>query len=549
MNRIDEEFPDVFNIAAYLLESNLERGNGDKIAFYVQDRTYTYSQLNSLVQRSARLLAQLGLERENRVGVLLPDRLESVIVFLGAIWLGAVPVPINPACSSAEINYILQDSRIKILLTSQEWAEKLALSHDLMVERDGNTGRQGDKETRRQGDGNITSLSSYLRHLLLVDGKQPFLSLLEDCSELTTYASTSPDEAAFWLYTSGSTGRPKGVIHAHQSVLVCIKQYAEAVLGLNEKDILYSVANIAFAYGLGNSIYFPMAVGAASILSDASNAFDIIDDIQNYRPTVFWGIPSVYAKILELKEIRALDSSSLRLCVSAAEQLPKSIWQEWKKIHGLEICEGIGTTEFLHIFLSNRLGESKPGSSGRPIPGYDIRVIDENGLPCRDDEIGELQVSGESLMLGYWNQLQKTRQAIYGNMMRTGDKYKRDRDGFFWFMGRGDDLFKVNGQWISPLEIESVLHQHQQVLEVAVVPEYNGGDQLTEIVAYIGLKSQTQPSLEIEKSIRNFVKQNLPHFKTPHQIYFVESLPRTSTGKIHRHLLKQKQSNLLTIAQ
>ena len=518
MNEIDKR-PDIFNIAAYLLESNLARGDGGKIALCDRDQTYTYSQLNSLVRRSAKLLATLGVERENRVGILLPNRLESAIFFLGAIWLGAVPVPINPACSVAEIDYIVQDSRIKILLTSQAWQEKLSL------------------------------LSDRLHQILLIDGKQPFLSLLENCSELTTYATTSPDEVAFWLYTSGSTGQPKGVMHAHQSVLVCVKQYAEAVLGLNEKDIFYSVANIAFAYGLGNSVYFPLAVGAASVLSDASNAFDIIDDIQHYRPTVFFGIPSVYASILELKEIAALDSSSLRLCVSAAEQLPKSIWQEWTQVHGLEICEGIGTTEFLHIFLSNRLGESKPGSSGRPIPGYDVRVVDDRGIPCRDDEIGELEVKGESLMLGYWNQLQKTRQAIYGNVMRTGDKYKRDRDGFFWFMGRGDDLFKVNGQWVSPLEIEGVLYQHQQVLEVAIVPEYNGGDRLTQIVAYISLKSAQQPSVESEKSIRQFARQYLPHFKTPQQIYFVESLPRTSTGKIHRRLLRQPQPNLLTIAR
>lgn len=549
MSRIDQDIPDVLNIAAYLLLGNLKRGNGDKVAFYDRDKTYTYSQLNSLVQRSAKLLAKLGLERENRIGILLPNRLESIVVFLGAIWLGAIPVPINPACSSSEINYILKDSRIKVLLTSQGWQEKLALPDCVMVERDGETGRRGDRETSRQGDGYITSLSSYLRHVLLVDGKQPFLSLLEDCSELTTYASTSPDEAAFWLYTSGSTGRPKGVIHAHRSVLVSIKQYAQAVLGLNEKDIIYSVANIAFAYGLGNSLYFPMAIDAASVLSDANNAFDIIDDLERYRPTVFFGIPSVYARILEVKEIAPLNSSSLRLCISAAEQLPSSIWQEWTEIHGLEICEGIGTTEFLHIFLSNRLGESKPGSSGRPIPGYEVQVINENGLPCGDDEIGELQVRGESLMLGYWNQLNKTRQAIYGNMMRTGDKYKRDQYGWFWFMGRGDDLFKVNGQWISPLEIESVLYQHEQVLEVAVISEDNGGEKLTEIVAYISLRSEQQPSVEIEKDIRNFAKQHLPHFKSPKQIYFAESLPRTSTGKIHRHLLKQKQSSLLTIAQ
>ncbi|NJK55781.1 MAG: benzoate-CoA ligase family protein [Pleurocapsa sp. SU_5_0] len=519
MSRNDRDLPDIFNIAAYLLSGNFKQGNEDKIAFCDRGQTYTYSQLTSLVQRSARLLVKLGLERENRLGILLSNRIESVVIFLGAIWLGAIPVPINPACSSAEINYILEDSRVKVLLTSGAWQEKL------------------------------TPLSSaYLRHVLLVDGKQTFLSLLEDYVELTTCASTSPDEAAFWLYTSGSTGQPKGVIHAHRSVLVSIKQYAQAVLDLSEKDLIYSVANIAFAYGLGNSLYFPLAVGATSVLSDANNAFDIIDDIERYQPTVFFGIPSVYARILEVKEIAPLNSSSLRLCVSAAEQLPKTIWQEWQKIHDLEICEGIGTTEFLHIFLSNRLGESQPGSSGRPIPGYEVRVIDENGLPCEDDEIGELQVRGESLMLGYWNQLTKTRQAIYGNIMRTGDKYKRDRHGFFWFMGRGDDLFKVNGQWISPLAIESVLHQHPQILEVAVVP-HNSGDKLTQIIAYISLKSQQPPSKELEKNILNFAKQHLPHFKSPQQIYFVESLPRTATGKIHRHLLKQKQSDLLTIAQ
>ena len=536
MNRIDE-IPNVFNFAAYLLEENLKRGNRDKVAFCDRDRTYTYSQLNNLVQCSAGLLAKLGVERENRVGILLPNCIESIVFFLGAIWLGAVPVPINPACSEEEINYILQDSRLKVLLTSPEWVEKLGLFCQLFVKRDEGTGRLGDWGTRGLG-------SDYLDRVLLVDGERPFLSLLEDSPELTSCAPTSPDEAAFWLYTSGSTGKPKGVIHAHRSALMCIEKYAKGILGLDPEDVIYSVANIAFAYGLGNSLYFPLAVGATSVLSDANNAFDLIEDIHKYRPTVFFGIPSVDARLLEVREIASLDSSSLRLCVSAAEQLPKSIWQEWQDKHGIEICEGIGTTEFLHIFLSNRLGESRSGSSGRPVPGYDVRVVDENGLLCEDEEIGELQVSGESLMLGYWNQLQKTRQAIYGNTMRTGDKYKRDRDGWFYFMGRGDDLFKVNGQWISPLEIEAVLYQHPQVLEVAIIPEYSNGDRLTEILAYISLKSEQQPDIDTERSIRTFAKQHLPHFKTPKQICFMESLPRTSTGKVHRQRLKEKRSSI-----
>jgi acyl-coenzyme A synthetase/AMP-(fatty) acid ligase len=282
----------------------------------------------------------------------------------------------------------------------------------------------------------------------------------------------------------------------------------------------------------------PIAVGAATVLSDAYNAFDIIADIQRYRPTVLFGIPSAYANMLALADIASLDISSIRLCVSAAEQLPKNIWQQWRERYDHEICEGIGTTEFLHIFLSNRLGACKPGSCGRPVPGYIVQTVDENGVPCSAGGIGNLRVSGESLMLAYWNQLSKTRQVLCQNTMQTGDKYLCDADGYFWFMGRSDDLFKVNGQWISPMEIEAVLHQHPQVLEVAVVPESDQGEQLTQVVAYVSLQPGEVPSSEVESSLRRFAKQHLPHFKAPKTIHIMKSLPRTSTGKIHRKLLK-----------
>jgi len=509
MDSISEQLPDVFNVAAYFLESNLAQGRGEKAFFYHQGETYTYTQANSFVRRTAGLLSEFGLERENRIAILLPDTPEFVFAFWGAIWLGAVPVPINTASTLDDIQYILQDSRAKILLTTQEWQEKL------------------------------TPISSqFLRRVLLIDGENPFTSLLNQQDEQLPHAETSRDEPAFWLYTSGSTGRPKGAIHLHRSMVVCAEHYAKTTLGLRGDDITYSVAKIPFAYGLGNTLYMPMAVGAAAVLSDASNAFDIINDIQRYRPTVLFGIPSAYAGILAVHDIAPLDVSSLRLCVSAAEQLPKSIWQKWREIYKHEICEGIGTTEFLHIFLSNRVGECRPGSSGRPVPGYDVRIVDENGLPCPPREIGDLQVSGESLMLGYWNRLRETRNAIYGNMMRTGDKYLRDADGYFWFMGRKDDLFKVNGQWVSPLEIEDVLHQHPQIFEVAVVPDSGQGEQLTQIVAYVSLKPGQEPSLELEDNIRRFAKQRLPHFKAPKIIHFIENLPRTSTGKIHRKSLQ-----------
>ncbi|NET87117.1 MAG: benzoate-CoA ligase family protein [Kamptonema sp. SIO1D9] len=508
MDKIAEQLPDIFNVAAYFLEMNLVSEKSEKIAFYYQDKSYTYSQLNSFVRRTARLFSELGLERENRIAILLPDNPEFVFAFWGAIWLGAVPVPINTNCSLEDIQYILYDSRAKILLTTQEWQEKLTFTQ-----------------------------SKFLRHRLLTNGEKPFLSLVSQEDEEVACAETCRDEPAFWLYTSGSTGRPKGAIHLHQNMVVCANNYGINTLGLQSNDLTYSVAKMPFAYGLGNTLYMPMAVGAASVLSDANNVFDIIADIERYQPTVFFGIPSIYANILAVAEIADLDTFCLRLCVSAAEQLPKSVWQQWLDTYNLEICEGIGTTEFLHIFLSNRVVKCKPGSSGFPVSGYDVRVVNDNDLPCSPGEIGNLQVSGESLMLGYWNRLQQTRKVICGEMMKTGDKYQRDADGYFWFMGRKDDLFKVNGQWISPLEIEDILHQHPQILEVAVVPSSDFGEQLTQVVAYVTLKPQQQASSELEDSIRQFSKQKLPHFKAPKVINFVESLPRTSTGKIHRQKL------------
>ncbi|MBE7384665.1 MAG: benzoate-CoA ligase family protein [Leptolyngbya sp. SIO1E4] len=511
MDSISERLPSVFNAAAYFIEGDLAQERSEKAAFYHQEETYTYAQVNSFVRRTAGLLSDFGLERENRIAILLPDSPEFVFAFWGAVWLGAVPVPINTACTIDDIQYILQDSRAKIFLTTQEWQEKLAPIQ-----------------------------SQFLRHVVITDGKHPFVSrLTQQTSERLSCADTYRDEPAFWLYTSGSTGRPKGVIHLHQSMVACAEYYGRSTLGLHKGDITYSVAKMAFAYGLGNTLYMPMAVGAAAVLSDASNAFDIIADIQRYRPTVLFGIPSAYADILALDDISPLDASSLRLCVSAAEQMPKSIWQKWLKRYDQEICEGIGTTEFLHIFLSNRLEECKPGYSGCPVPGYEVQVVDEKGSLCPPGEIGDLQVSGESLMLGYWNRLQETRKAIYGSCMRTGDKYLRDSDGYFRFMGRADDLFKVNGQWISPMEIEDILYQHPQISEVAVAPESNSGEQLTQVVAYVSLKPGQEPSSELEAGIRKFAKQQLPHFKAPKKVHFLENLPRTSTGKVHRKLLRK----------
>jgi benzoate-CoA ligase family protein len=513
MNGTAGRSPHTFNAAAYFLEANLTPDRRDRVAFYYQRETYTYQQVYDSVQRTVRVLSDLGIEQENRIAILLPDSPEAVFTFWAAIWLGAIPVPINIACKIDEIQYILQDSRAKLLLTHQRWQEALDPIH-----------------------------SSYLRHVVLVDGDTPFKSLLlQQLADPLPHAATHRDEPAFWLYTSGSTGRPKGVMHRHQSMVICAEQYGKATLGLTETDIVYSIANMAFAYGLGNTVYMPMAVGAAAVLSEANSAFDIINDIHQYRPTVLFGIPSVYANILAIYDISPLDVSSLRLCVSAAEQLPKSIWYQWRETCDREIYEGIGTTEFLHIFLANTPQGCKPGSSGCPVAGYNVQVVDEQGMPKQPGEIGDLQVSGESLMLGYWNRLQETRQALWGNTMRTGDKYVCDVDGYFTFMGRKDDLFKINGQWVSPLEIEDILHQHPDILEVAVLPEFSEDKQLTQVVAYVALKEELSASTELKNNIRQFAKQRLPHFKAPQVIHVVTHLPRTSTGKIHRKALSSCQ--------
>jgi benzoate-CoA ligase family protein len=513
MNLPYQQLPDIFNIAAYFLKTNLYRENGERIAFYYQDEVYTYRKVNEEVCHAAGLLSKLGLERENRIAILLPDSPEFVFAFWGAIWMGAIPVPINTACKLEDIQYILQDCRAKILITNQEWQAKLSLD---------------DEE--------------FLRQVILTDGENSFQQQLTKINYVPTPARTSPDEPAFWLYTSGSTGKPKGVVHLHRSMAVCAHEYACSTIGLNQDDIIYSVAKMPFAYGLGNTLYMPMAVGAASILTDASNVFEIVADLNRYQPTILFAIPAIYSGIWSVQEMSPLDTTSLRLCISAAEQLPQSLWHKWRDTFSLEICEGIGTSEFLHIFLSNRLGECRPGSCGKPVSGYDVRIVDDRGFALPQGEIGNLEVGGASLMLQYWNRHQETRQAIYGDMMRTGDKYLCDEDGYFFFMGRKDDLFKVNGQWISPFEIEDVLLQHDAVLDAAVVPESDGGQNLTQVVAYINLKSGFEESKSLKDSVRKFARANLPHYKVPKTIHVLDILPRTPTGKIHRKsLLKARQ--------
>jgi len=501
--RIAQRLPDRFNAAAYFLGGK----DPGRIALYAGDERWTYGELSEAARRAAGLFAALGARPEERVALLLADCPAFVVAFWGAIWAGMVPVPVNTACGLDDIRHILADCRSTLMVTTRAWVEKLS-----------------------------PLLAPRLAEVLLVDGEEPFLARVAAAPEQPEPAPTHRDEPAFWLYTSGSTGRPKGVIHAHASPVVAARLYGTGVLDLRPDDITYSIARLPFAYGLGNSLYLPMAVGGATVLSDAANAFDVVADIRRHRPTVLFGIPSLYAAILAAHEIAEPDFTSLRLCVSAAEQLPRPLWWKWFETYGLEICEGIGTTELTHIFLSNRPEQCRPGSSGKPVPGYDVRIVDEAGNTLPPGEMGLLQVGGESLMLGYWNRLDATRAALHGSEMVTGDRYRVDDEGWFYFMGRHDDFFKVNGLWVSPFEIEEALLAHPGVLDAAVVPQPDGGG-VNSLVAFVSLKDGFAPTTDILGAIRREARAHLPAFKVPRTIHVLGSLPRTPTGKVHRRAL------------
>ena len=511
MESIYAQLPRHFNVASYFIENALLEGRLNSPAYLFPEGSLSFGEVKRSVRHMAAFLQELDLEWEQRVALLLPDSPELVIAFWGSVWAGAVPVPINTAYRPDDIRYILEDCRAKVVVTNRAWRDQLA-----------------------------DHLTAFQERLVVVDEPPSLLSLLDTVTREPDAATTTRDDVAFWLYTSGSTGRPKGVIHLHHDMVVCAELYAKHILGLHADDVAYSVARIPFAYGLGNTLYMPMAVGAAAVLSDAVNAFDVIADIHRYRPSIFFGIPGVYAALLNVQELAPLDPSSLRLCVSAAEQLPPSAWYRWRERFGLEICEGIGTTELLHIFLSNKPGQCKPGSSGRDVPGYMVRIVDERGTPVQPGDVGDLEVGGESLMLGYWNRHQETREAIYGDYMKTGDKYFADEDGYYYFAGRRDDRFRVNGQWVLPFEVEDVLLQYPGVQDAAVIAEVDEEKGQARVIAYITLHPDTVPSVDLERLLKKHAKQRLSHVKVPQRILFVPAIQRTATGKIDRQYLRKQ---------
>jgi benzoate-CoA ligase family protein len=511
-----ERLPAQFNVATHFVDRHLDEGRGAEPAFLCEDRTITYAGVADLTNRTGNALRQLGVEMEHRVLVLCLDGPEFLAAFWGAIKLGAVPVPVNTLMRGADYLYFLNDSRARVAVVSA------ALLPELEP---------------------VLDQAPHLRHVLVAGGTPGrhlgFEERVARAAPTLEAAPTSRDDPAFWLYSSGSTGFPKGAVHLHHDMVVCAETYARQVLGLRATDRVFSAAKLFFAYGLGNAGYFPMAVGAQSILYPHRPAPEAVFEVlSRRRPTIFFGVPTLYAAMLAVKEAeRRYDLSSLRLCVSAGEALPEEIYTRWRERFGVEILDGIGTTEILHIFLSNRLGQARPGSSGQPVPGYEAVIVDDEGRPVPAGEIGNLRVKGDSTMAYYWNKHEKTKETLYGAWIQTGDKYWQDPEGYFWYAGRADDMLKVGGIWVSPVEVEATLVKHPAVLEAAVVG-HEDQDRLVKPRAFVVLKEPESASAALAQDLQAFVKARIAPYKYPRWVEFVPELPKTATGKIQRFKLR-----------
>jgi len=504
------------NAALWFVDRHLAEGRADKVAFREaagDKRRMTYGQLGHESARVADALGRAGINREERAVMLMLDQLEFPPVFWGCLKAGVVAVPLNTLLSTDVYEVILNDARASILFVSQE-----LLPVVLPAARN----------------------TPSLRQIVVVgdapDGTISFETFMDSAAPVDPVA-VSDDECAFWLYSSGSTGQPKGVRHVHAALKATADTYGARVLGIREDDTVYSVAKLFFAYGLGNAMTFPLSVGATAVLFQGRPTPDgVADIIAAEKPTIFCGVPTLYAALVQHLQSVGTSDAPLRTCISAGEALPEEIGKSWHALWGVDILDGVGSTEMLHIFLSNAPGDVAYGTSGNAVPGYELRLVDEDGSDVATGEIGELLVRGASAADGYWNKRDKSRSTFEGEWTRTGDKYECREDGRFVYCGRTDDMFKVSGIWVSPFEVEQSLISHPAVLEAAVVPARDG-EGLEKPKAFIVLKDagQTVP----ENDLQDFVKDKIGKWKYPRWIEFVEDLPKTATGKIQRFKLRE----------
>ena len=503
--RAADTLPARFNAAEFFVGRNVADGHADRTAIVTDDGSLTYGELDTLVRGFAAALGRHGIHAGERVALVLPDGPAFAVAFFGAMAAGAVAVPLNPLLTPDDHRGVVRDCDARLLVYDR-----------------------GLTSPAIACDGGLCWTAGEA------------LTLARATEPRANYADTHRDSFAFFLYSSGTTGEPKGVVHLHHDMWVCARTYSAHLLRVQPADRALSVAKLFFAYGLGNGLYFPMHVGATCIHYEGRPTPDaLFDQVARHKPTLFFGVPTAYANMLAAIDAGTpFDFSSVRMCVSAGEALPPGIFNRWKERTGLEIVDGIGSTEILHIFLSNVPGECKPGSSGIPVPGYDLRIVDEHGADVPVGAIGDLLVRGDSTMAMYWNKHEQTKATLVGEWIRTGDKYRCDEDGYYWHAGRSDDMLKVGGIWVSPVEVENVLSAHAAVLECAVVGR-DDSDGLTKPHAYVVLRVEALArASEIDVELKAFVKARLAPYKYPRWITVVDALPKTATGKTQRFMLR-----------
>jgi benzoate-CoA ligase len=510
------EIPRDYNAAYDLLARNT--GRAAKTAFIdaSSGATLTYGELSTQAHRFANALRAQGLTPETRVMMAMLDTTEWPVVFLGCILAGVVPIAANTLLTTKDFEFMLRDSRAQALFVSQP----LLAQFEPLV-------------------GRIESLKTVVIAGTQDGGRHGTVAqMVQAGAPEPEVAETCADDACFWLYSSGSTGTPKGTVHLHSHLIQTAELYGRAILGIEEKDVVYSAAKLFFAYGLGNGLTFPMSVGATAVLLPTRpTPTDVFGVLKKYQPSIFYGVPTLYAALLADAARPSKKELNLRVCTSAGEALPAEIGRKWTAEYSCEILDGIGSTEMLHIFLSNRPGQVRYGTTGQAVPGYQLRVVGDDGRECADGEIGELQISGPSAALMYWNNRAKTKATFCGEWTRSGDKYTRDSDGYYTYGGRSDDMLKVGGIYVSPFEVEACLMTHPAVLEAAVIGAADT-DELIKPKAYIVLKQGQSVSAD---DLRAHVKNQLAPYKYPRWIEFMNELPKTATGKIQRFRLRQNR--------
>jgi 4-hydroxybenzoate-CoA ligase len=517
-----------YNAAADFVDANVDRGLGGKLAFIDPQRSITYGELQRRTCRFASGLLALGLRPEDRVALLMPDNVDYPVAFWGAIRAGIVAIPLNTWLKPEQHAFILADSRVSAIIADESLAGTL---------RDVIAGMPSLRHVILAGHG------AEGRPTLAGRTPVPFEAVCRMGSDDVFIGHTLSDEVAFWLYTSGSTGEPKGVKHVHSSLSATARLMGQGVLGIGPDDVMLSAAKLFFAYGLGNAMSFPMSVGATSLLWPERPTPDAIFALmRQHHPTIFCAVPSLYTALLAHDAMaRGAGSERLRICVSAGEPLPAHLGIRWREVSGVDVLDGIGSTEMLQTFLSNRPGDVRYGSTGKAVPGYELKIADENGAELPPGEIGELIVRGPSAGEGYWNQRRKSRATFVGEWTFTGDKYYRDADGFYYYCGRSDDMFKVSGMWVSPFDVEAALISHDAVLEAAVIPKEDS-DGLIKPKAFVVLKNGHANEETLLHVLKEHVKERAGTWKYPRWIELRSDLPRTATGKVQRYKLREEEA-------